>query len=257
MSVKEEWEKYWKDSEELESSGTVVGNWLRSYRLNRVREIMSTFPRSVSILDMGCGGGKVLLLFKEMGFKNLTGIDFSESSVERCLNLGFKNVYLMDAKNTSFPNQSFDIIFEEGLWEHFSDPRPYMLEATRLSKQYIVAIQPNHFTLFGKLMNIGWNVFTKDWGGVKEYSFPMSYFCDFLKFYGFELSYSLYSLLHEQDVMLFEHHNGTNFYNIHNLVKIKTNHDFKQLSHFKVERLDENEVDIVIDFSNFKCNLTI
>ena len=40
-------------------------------------------PHSARILDFGCGYGRTLAQLKDAGFQNLTGIDFSESLIER------------------------------------------------------------------------------------------------------------------------------------------------------------------------------
>lgn len=41
------------------------------------------FPKDISILDLGCGYGRVLKHCEEQGFNNLTGIDISEKLIER------------------------------------------------------------------------------------------------------------------------------------------------------------------------------
>ncbi len=202
-SIKKNWEEYWKQSDSIEKTGTFLGNFLRSKRLKLIKKAVKDIPRSYSVLDMGCGGGRTLQLFSELNFKNPIGIDFSQNAIKRCKELGY-TVHHMDAKYTSLPNNSFDIVFEEGLWEHFSEPLPYVYECTRISRKFIIVVQPNHFTLFGRLMNIGWNFFTKNSGGVKEYSFPLSYFIHFLKYYNFNLLKSYHTPLHEQDIMIFE-----------------------------------------------------
>ena len=205
--VKDKWTEHWNNKKNLEESASSLGIFLRKQRIKILSKMLNNFHRDLSIIDIGCGGGSILSVFKDLGFKNVTGIDFVEDSMKHCEKLGFikgKDVFLMDAKNTKFPDEAFDIVFSEGLWEHFQDPRPYMTEATRITKKVIVVIQPNHFSPFGKLMNIGWNLFSQEKGGIKEYSFTLGYFKDFLKLYGFKLTKSKSTILNEQAIMQFE-----------------------------------------------------
>jgi ubiquinone/menaquinone biosynthesis C-methylase UbiE len=206
-SIKMLWQKHWKTKSTLEESSSFLGILLRQKRLKILKNILKEFDHSLSVLDMGCGGGTTLIVLKDSNFKNIIGIDFTPESIEHCEKCGFvygKDIFMEDAKQTSFPDNSFDIVFSEGLWEHFPDPRLYMAEATRLAKRYIIVIQPNHFSFFGRLMHIGWNLFSKNKGGVREYSFPLFYFSNFLKLYGFKLIASKSTILQEQTVMVFE-----------------------------------------------------
>lgn len=230
-NVQKLWKQHWKKQSTIEGSGSFYGKLLHQKRLVILKDLLKRFNPNSSVLDMGCGGGTTISTFKEMNFNNIIGIDFTEESMSRCEKLGLvygKDVFLMDAKNTKFPDNSFDIVFSEGLWEHFIDPRPHMAEAARLAKKYIIVIQPDHFSFFGYLMHVGWNLFSKNKGGVYEYSFPLSYFKNFLKLYGFELIMSKSTILHEQTVMVFCKNKYT--YNINNTkVCMFTNKPYKKL----------------------------
>ena len=207
QNVQKLWKHHWKNQVTIEQSGSFYGKLLHQKRLIILQNILKNFDTESTVLDMGCGSGSTITVFKQSGFNNIIGIDFTEESMNRCKELGLvykKDVFLMDAKNTSFKSNSFDIVFSEGLWEHFTDPRPHMAEAARIAKNYIIVIQPDHFSFFGRLMHIGWNLFAKNKGGVREYSFLLSYFINFLKQYDFELVLSKSTLLHEQSVMVFK-----------------------------------------------------
>jgi SAM-dependent methyltransferase len=205
--VQQLWKHHWKNQVAIEETGSFYGKLLHQKRLVILQKILKSLDSSSTVIDIGCGSGSTIASFKQAGFNNIIGIDFAEESMGRCENRGFvygKDVFLMDAKNTSFSGSHFDIVFSEGLWEHFIDPRPHMAEAARLAKTYIIVIQPDHFSFFGFLMHLGWNLFSKNKGGVKEYSFPLSYFINFLKLYHFDLISSKSTILHEQTVMVFK-----------------------------------------------------
>ena len=209
----------------MEETSSFIGNFLHQKRLIILKNILKKLDHNYKVLDMGCGGGVTMTTFKESGFTHITGIDFAEESIVRCEKKGYvceKDVFLMDATHTSFPSNSFDIVFSEGLWEHFPDPRPHMAEAARLSKQYIIVYQPDHFSFFGFLMYIGWGAFNKNKGGVKEYSFLLSYFKQFLKFYGFDFIKSYSTPFHEGEIMVFKKHNTWHIAQQHELTYSQT-----------------------------------
>jgi ubiquinone/menaquinone biosynthesis C-methylase UbiE len=206
-NVQKLWKQHWSEKTTIEETGSFYGKLLHQKRLIILKNILKTLDPTSSVLDMGCGGGSTISTFKQSGFVNIKGIDFTQESMHHCEKLGLKqnkDVFLMDASNTSFQDNSFDIIFSEGLWEHFTDPRPHIAEAARLAKTYIIVIQPDHFSFFGYLMHLGWQLFAKSKGGVREYSFQLSYFSNFLKMYNFDLVLSKSTPLHEQTIMVFK-----------------------------------------------------
>ena len=112
--------------------------------------------------------------FKELGFE-VTGIDNSQSGIAICEKKGFK-VFRMDAASMKFGDNSFDVVFAEGLLEHFEDYEPFVREMIRVSKKYILLVQPNAHSILGKIVNIATEKLTK--GNVKEIPYKMA---DFVK----------------------------------------------------------------------------
>jgi len=151
-SNKEEWDAEWKEAENIEATASPIGIWLRSQRIIHIKDIMKNMDKSLSVIDMGCGAGTTLKVIRGLGFKNSIGIDFSKEAIKRCEKLGFvkdKDVFNMDAGDTGYPDRHFGIGFEEGLWEHFEYPEPLVREAARISDEYMLIIQPNHFSPLG------------------------------------------------------------------------------------------------------------
>lgn len=206
-TTKHKWEEYWKSSTSVDDKGSPIGVWLRHKRLKILSKILLDLDLNMSVIDVGCGGGTTLNLIRKLGFKNSIGIDYVQQSLDRCKSLGFeqnKDVFLMDAGDTTFADQHFDVIFSEGLWEHFPDPYPYIAEAARISKKYIIVIQPDHYSPFGRLMLIGWKLFMSNKGGVKEYSFRISYFTQTLSDLGFELIQTRSTMLRQQAILVYK-----------------------------------------------------
>lgn len=203
-NVKELWNEEWTENSTIEDSASPIGKWLRRQRIKITIEMLGQLPSDLTVIDMGCGGGTTLTVIREAGFDNSIGIDFVESALNQCERKGFvvgKDVYLVDAANTNYPDRHFGLVFEEGLWEHFEDPKPFMDEACRICDKWMLIIQPDHFTFFGGILHWLWMVLGS--GGVLEYSFTMEYFIEYLKTKGFVLKEKGTTMLNEQAVMLF------------------------------------------------------
>lgn len=206
VDVKKLWEQHWKDTASVEDVASPIGKWLRKQRLNLTLEMLKPLDKAKNVIDMGCGGGRTLQILRLAGFNNSIGIDYSTEALERCVKFGFeinKDVFLMDAKTTTYPDKHFYLAFSEGLWEHFKVPEPFMDEQIRIADKYLMIIQPNHYSFFGHLLKIAWDLFASKRGGVKEYSFKLEYFEKYVKDRGFELVSKKSTHLNEQAVMLF------------------------------------------------------
>jgi SAM-dependent methyltransferase len=62
-----------------------------------------------SVLDIGCGAGRVALHLQNMGF-DVTGIDISPGAIEVCREQGLKKAYVMPVEDLDFPDNTFDTI---------------------------------------------------------------------------------------------------------------------------------------------------
>jgi ubiquinone/menaquinone biosynthesis C-methylase UbiE len=78
------------------------------------------------VLDYGCGNGKSLFKIAKMGASQMFGIDISDVSIENAIRKAREEGYdenlvkflTMDAENTQFEDDCFDIIFEAGVLHH-------------------------------------------------------------------------------------------------------------------------------------------
>ncbi len=161
-------------------------------------------PKDAKILDLGCGTGRTIINFKSWGYDNTIGIDNSPASIQICSNRGLrprKDVFLMDGTQTAFQDKAFDLIFEEGVLEHFEDFSPFIKEMSRLSNRYILLLQPNHYSLMGKLIDIAEHLCGHN---VKEYSYRPKNFIKALEEKGFSFKLIKYTPFHEIFALLFE-----------------------------------------------------
>jgi SAM-dependent methyltransferase len=203
-NVKRAWEDEWKQSTTVADRASFVGLWIHKQKLKIIGDAVEHVNKNASAIDLGCGGGTTLTVLREHGINNSIGIDYSDSALKNCEKLGFKigqDVFLMDAKKTTFPDKSFNLVVSEGLWEHYEHPEPFMDEIRRLSNYWILISQPDHFSIFGGLLHWAW--LHLGGKGVLEYSFKLQYFINYLRSRGFFLVNRKSTILHEQSVMLF------------------------------------------------------
>lgn len=135
--------------------------------------------KNAKILDVGCGEGRTLEYFRDMNFMDIYGVDVSPDAINAAVAKGFKKnkqVFVMDGQKLKFKNKYFDVVFSEGLLEHFTDFSKFVNEMVRVSKKYVVLIQPNHFSLCGRIINFIVPLIQKD--HVKEYDYKIEDFVD-------------------------------------------------------------------------------
>lgn len=214
MIRKKDWENSWKDIDKTVYShkNTIsrFGFFLQKKSIKKVLDKIK-LNKNAKIIDIGCGSGKTIYYFRDFGFKNSIGIDISSNALKICESAGLKinkDVFLVNAFKTKFKNKSFDLVFAEGLLEHFKDFTPIAKEMARLSKKYILITQPDHFTITGKILNSLVSRFEE--GHVKEYDYKMSDFIKVFKELNFNVKFitgSHFDRLKEMDtskILLFE-----------------------------------------------------
>jgi 2-polyprenyl-3-methyl-5-hydroxy-6-metoxy-1,4-benzoquinol methylase len=91
--------------------------------------LIKNFSKDASIIDIGCGAGRMLQFLKMEGYTNTFGIDISEEQVKKAKNkeLNVKVHNYFDFASTS--PQKYDIIFALDFVEHFY--RDEMIELFR------------------------------------------------------------------------------------------------------------------------------
>lgn len=112
--------KHPKRPEELHSkpeefySAPEAGRFSNSNSMKRIqRELtmkaasMILFPLTARILDAGCGAGFTLQTLKQLGYKQLVGVDASESMAREAQKKGFAVTH-GDMRHLPFPKESFE-----------------------------------------------------------------------------------------------------------------------------------------------------
>lgn len=129
--------EYFSDVEYREATHPVV----MAYALPKIDHIFKTItlPSKPKILDVGCGGGVFTYHLRQI-CDSVIGLDFSG-------HLLAQNHHAVrvcgDAGNLPFPEASFDLAFEANLLHHVPDRESVVREMKRVSRKYVVLIEPN------------------------------------------------------------------------------------------------------------------
>ena len=109
-----------------------------------------------TILDIGCGSGRISLALAEKGAK-VTGIDYSSQMIELANEYLIKYEANTDTKsNVEFiccdfmgdfnSNELFDITLALGVFDYIKYPMPFLEKMKNLTKEKMIASYPAKFT---------------------------------------------------------------------------------------------------------------
>ncbi|NVM23922.1 MAG: class I SAM-dependent methyltransferase [Desulfobacterales bacterium] len=146
-----EWNRLWQ--QKLNPFGLKL---LEDAEKTALRMMVRNLDDNASILDVGCGTGRSLAKIFGL-FKDAKGVDYSDVSVQLCKEKGL-NVSLEDARNLPLKDDSVDLVFSEGLLEHYGDMEPLVKEMCRVSKKYVLLVQPNLDSKARKVRDLYWRV---------------------------------------------------------------------------------------------------
>ncbi len=129
-SSKEHWDKFWESADRVEEVYSNEGRVSRE--LSSVLDISGKL-----ILEVGAGTGRDGIMLSRMGGK-VVSLDYSSESL-RLIRDGLgqeDNVYpcCADAFTLPFPDETFDVVFHQGLLEHFRNPDDLIAENVRVLK---------------------------------------------------------------------------------------------------------------------------
>ncbi len=88
------------------------------------------------ILDLGCGGGHVILALKKIGTKNVYGIDQSKLMLDEAINAGVDKRRLVHGSidKMKFRSKEFDIVISRFAIQHLKSLRQVHKEVFRILK---------------------------------------------------------------------------------------------------------------------------
>lgn len=139
------WDQRWKGSEESERL-TFLGRIMFKAKKKALADLIKTLPIQ-TVLEVGCGLGHTVEVYKEYGL-DCVGIDVSPHAVSACRKKGL-NAVLEKVEDVT---DTYDLVSCDGMLEHFLHFEPYTRHLMRISGRYVLLIQPNHGSFWGKTL---------------------------------------------------------------------------------------------------------
>ena len=96
------------------------------------------FLEDTKILDVGSGNGFFGYYFSK--FCDVTGLDYSKYMLR--MN-PLEKLIQANAENLPFKDDAFDVVFSSALLHHVENPKEILEEYKRVSKKFVVIIEPN------------------------------------------------------------------------------------------------------------------
>jgi ubiquinone/menaquinone biosynthesis C-methylase UbiE len=133
------WENYWKSESLLRIS---IEKFRDVYFARMISKLVKKHS-NVKVLEAGCGTGKSLKFFEKS-----VGIDNSKEAIKIARNY-CKNLVIGDIFKLPFKENSFDMIFNQGVMEHFNSFEfdEILKEFKRVGRKVLIFV-PSNTSLF-------------------------------------------------------------------------------------------------------------
>ena len=146
-STEEQWSRFWRERTEIDEVYTTEGRI--------VEQIVAEGPiRGRRVLEVGAGSGRDSVALAEGGAVAVV-LDYSMASLGVARAVAVRagaRIHLLraDALRLPFRDDSFDVLFHQGLLEHFRDPMPLLVENVRvLARQGLLLVDvPQRFHVY-------------------------------------------------------------------------------------------------------------
>ncbi|MBI4355024.1 MAG: class I SAM-dependent methyltransferase [Candidatus Omnitrophica bacterium] len=89
-------------------------------------------PTESPVLDIGTSTGSNLRLLQDLGYRNVVGVDTSDTAIRYCTDKGFGSVRHGDMRQLPFERGRFQLILATDVLEHIDDDLGALAELTRV-----------------------------------------------------------------------------------------------------------------------------
>ncbi len=143
MSTPETWDKIYGEFSEFNPIDD-------SFYQRLIQILLDSIKSSKSILEVGSGSGFLASLLQKQNFDSF-GMDRSISPLRVAKEkFGVNNLIQGDMFKIPFQSNSFDVVWNEGVLEHFKFPKNLEAckEMARVSKKFVIIAVPNKLTIW-------------------------------------------------------------------------------------------------------------
>lgn len=152
-STEAHWSRFWRDRSEIDEVYTTEGRV--------VDQILAEGPvQGRRVLEVGAGSGRdSVALAEARGVAFVLDYSMASLGVARAVAArSGSRVHLIraDALNLPFRDGAFDVVFHQGLLEHFRDPMPLLVENVRVlaGRGLLLVDVPQRFHLYTVLKHV-------------------------------------------------------------------------------------------------------
>lgn len=136
---------YWASMQPLGSYKIERAKWIMDVLLRLRKKIGNT---NTSLLDLGCGDGRLVPLWQSISGAETYGLELSPQAVQTAQQMFPSIRYKQgDAVNTGYDNAYFDIAVCQEVLEHIEEQDKLVNECSRIIKNggYLVLTTPNKY----------------------------------------------------------------------------------------------------------------
>ena len=139
------WRRRWRGAERDEGL-TLLGKKIFVHKRRAVLSCIRALEIR-TVIEVGCGTGHILEIYAGEGLGCL-GIDISREAVAACRKKGLPAL-LQDVADVT---TMYDLVSSDGMLEHFINFIPYARHMMRISRRYVLLLQPNRESFTGKTL---------------------------------------------------------------------------------------------------------
>lgn len=105
-----------------------------------IAELTCSYGKGISVLDYGCGSGKVSRRLRDDGFDYVTGVDISSTMIEKAISAGTNRLRFeqIHGPNLPFPDNSFEAVISCFLFINIPERR----ELVRITTEVMRVLKP-------------------------------------------------------------------------------------------------------------------
>lgn len=102
-----------------------VGSLTATY-INALKDVLGVIPKDANILEVGCGNGFILSALRNMGYKNVFGVEPSADASAKASAEIRANIVTDVLASGTFNTNTFGLIFFFQTFDHIHDPNSFL-----------------------------------------------------------------------------------------------------------------------------------